>query len=290
MSLVVALTDDYQTIMRADWLVSAEDDDGVVPLGAFPKIAILAPDLAVGMAGADPIGGFENLIKMWKQSPTPSGLRGSIEEDGDLRRDWITLEASGAIWTYADGSWRQSDIGIGWIGDKAARSKIDPDPFDFDITKAPTEVQEQSAARARSRGWDEESIQATLDPATSAQIGAEAAFGNATRSGVPTVAGPALEARLVDGRFTFNKQSRTVLPLGGPKIETTAHASAALAGNGMFSHWMRSRCGHTFPAQLVVDFDDSGKSLAFWLDEDAGYQCWFGDTVEVPPCGHPSGQ
>jgi len=271
--------------MRAEWLLSVESNGEIVPRGPIPKIAILSADMAIGVAGSDPAGGFRNIHEMWHATKSASSLREAIVEDGDLRRDWLMVESSGSILTYSGGTWTESTHGFGWIGDTEARRRIDPEPFDFDISAAPPYEQADAADWARSRGFSEAGIEATLDPATSAQIGAEAGFGNATRSSVPTVAGPALEARMVNGRFTFNKQSKTQV-FGGTRVETSQQAAAALTGDGMVSHWIRSRCSYTFPAQPVVDFIDSQKSLVFWLDHELGYGAWFGDTSEVPSCSH----
>lgn len=282
MTLVVAIHDVHQTVMRADWQVTEYDEGGVAKgVYPYPKIAILSPQFAVGVAGEDPAGAMVNLQAHWAEADGAAGLRDQIKLDGDDRRSFLVLEADGSIWTFKERAWTQSSVGLGWIGDATARREINPAPFDYSLPELPLSGQEAQAEWAREQGFSEADIAAARSGETEAQLGNEISFADAVDSGVTSVSGPALEARLVDGKFTFNKQTETRVVFGGPAVDTTDQATRALLGNGMVSHSISSRSLCHYPAQIVVDFLDSEKSAVFWLEAEQGYQVWFGSSESV---------
>lgn len=227
---------------------------------------ILDPSFVIGIAGDDPVGGLINLQAMWDHCNSADELKAAIEADGDSRREYLLLTAEGDVFRYQE-HWTERRS-FGWIGDQKTKQLHDPDPFDFNISTEDEATKRAHADWARAQGISEREIEFCLSGQAAAEIGPEMAQLIAMRSAGPEVSSFMIEARLVDGRFKFSRQS-IVRVLMSPVLRSEGDVLRALFGDAVsVSHYTYS-ASEQFPAALAIEF--LGARITFVPCRNLGY-------------------
>lgn len=127
MTIVGAEAYDDGIIVWCDMLVRHERDG--LQNEPIPKIAVLAPNTVVGVAGSDPQGGLGNALSLWQGSNDVQDFVSAIAEDGGTERDYLVAVDDRRLFPFEGAEQRWTDRSssrFAWIGDSEARNALMP--------------------------------------------------------------------------------------------------------------------------------------------------------------------